>query len=80
MSISQSWEEPDTFYAANGQQVLKTADGGETWRPTGEELPEVSAVAVAPNDQRIVYAGVLEGTRRPCTAATTGASVGRPGT
>ena len=61
MSISQSWEDPDTFYAANGQQVLKSTDGGETWRPTGEELPGVSAVAVAPSDPGIVYAGVLEG-------------------
>ena len=62
MSISQSWEDPDTFYAANGQQVLKSTDGGESWRPTGEELPGVSAVVVAPNDPRIVYAGVLEET------------------
>ncbi len=61
MSISQGWENPDTFYAANGQQVLKSTDGGESWRPTGGELPGVSAVAVAPNDPRIVYAGVLEG-------------------
>ena len=28
MSISQSWGDPDTFYAANGQQVLKSTDGG----------------------------------------------------
>jgi photosystem II stability/assembly factor-like uncharacterized protein len=61
MSISQSWEDPNTFYAANGQQVFKSTDGGESWRPTGEELPGVSAVAVAPSDPRIVYAGVLEG-------------------
>lgn len=61
MSISQSWEDPNTFYAANGQQVLKSTDGAKSWRPTGEELPGVSAVAVAPNDPRIVYAGVLEG-------------------
>ncbi len=61
MSISQSWEDPDTFYAANGKRVLKSTDGGETWRPTGEDLPGVSAVAVAPNDPSIVYAGVLEG-------------------
>jgi photosystem II stability/assembly factor-like uncharacterized protein len=61
MSISQSWEDPKTFYAANGQQVLKSTDGGESWRPVGEDLPGVSAVAVASNDSRIVYAGVLEG-------------------
>ena len=61
MSISQSWEVPDTFYAANGQQVLKSIDGGEGWRPVGEELPGVSTVAVAPSDPQIIYAGVLEG-------------------
>jgi photosystem II stability/assembly factor-like uncharacterized protein len=61
MSISQSWEEPDTFYAANGSEVLKSTNAGESWRPTGEELPGVSAVAAAPSDPRVVYAGVLEG-------------------
>ena len=60
MSISQSWEEPDTFYAANGRQVLKSTDSGESWRPVGEEFPGVSVAAVAPNDPDIVYAGVLE--------------------
>jgi photosystem II stability/assembly factor-like uncharacterized protein len=60
MSISQSWEEPDPFYAANGKQVLRSTDSGETWRPVGEDLPGVSTVAVSPSDPRIVYAGVLE--------------------
>lgn len=61
MSIFQSWEEPDTFYAANGRQVLRSNDSGESWRRVGGELPGVSAVVVAPSDPRIVYAGVLEG-------------------
>jgi photosystem II stability/assembly factor-like uncharacterized protein len=61
MSISQSWENPDTFYAADGQRVLKSSDGGESWRAVGEDLPGVSAVAVSTSDPRIVYAGVLEG-------------------
>ena len=61
MSISQSGEEPDTFYAANGRQVLRSTDSGEGWRPVGGELPGVSVVAVAPSEPRIVYAGVLEG-------------------
>jgi photosystem II stability/assembly factor-like uncharacterized protein len=61
MSISQSWEDPDIFYAANGRQVLKSTDGGESWWPVEEELPGVSAVAVATSDSRVVYAGVLEG-------------------
>jgi photosystem II stability/assembly factor-like uncharacterized protein len=62
MSISQSWEDPDTFYAANGRQILESTDGGESWRTVGGELPGVMAVAVAPSDPQIVYAGALEGT------------------
>jgi photosystem II stability/assembly factor-like uncharacterized protein len=61
MSISQSWEKPDIFYAANGRRVLRSTDSGESWRPVGGELPGVSAVAIAPSDPQIVYAGVLEG-------------------
>jgi photosystem II stability/assembly factor-like uncharacterized protein len=61
MSITQAWEAPDTFYAADGRRVLKSTDGGETWRPAGEDLPGVTAVAVAPHDPSVVYAGVLEG-------------------
>ncbi len=62
MSISQDQQEPDTFYAAAGGRVLKSTDSGESWQPTGEGLSKgVSAVAVAPSDPRVVYAGVLEG-------------------
>ncbi|HEV8044235.1 MAG TPA: hypothetical protein VGP38_03575 [Rubrobacter sp.] len=62
MWVSQSFEDPDTFYAANGG-VAKSTDGGESWQPMDEGLPEgVSTVAVASNDKRVVYAGVLEGT------------------
>jgi photosystem II stability/assembly factor-like uncharacterized protein len=61
MSITQAWEAPDTFYAADGRRILKSTDGGETWRSAGEDLPGVAAVAVAPHDPSVVYAGVLEG-------------------
>ena len=60
--VSQSLEDPDILYAANGG-VAKSTDGGESWRPMDEGLPEgVSTVAVAPDDPRVVYAGVLDGT------------------
>ncbi len=63
MSISQNQQEPDTFYAANGR-VLKSTDGGKNWQPTGDGLPSgISVVAVSPSDSRILYAGVLEGTK-----------------
>jgi photosystem II stability/assembly factor-like uncharacterized protein len=60
MSSSQDRQNPDTFYAAGGG-VFKSADGGESWKPSGDGLPEnVSVVAVAPGDPRVVYAGALE--------------------
>ena len=58
--ISQSLEDPNVLYAANGG-VARSTDGGESWRPTDGELPGgVSTVAVAPDDPRTVYAGVLD--------------------
>ena len=60
--VSQSLEDPDVLYAAGGG-VAKSIDGGESWGPVDEGLPEgVSTVAVAPDDPRLVYAGVLDGT------------------
>ncbi len=60
--VSQSLKNPDVLYAAGGG-VSKSTDGGESWRPMDEGLPEgISTVAVAPEDPRVVYAGVLYGT------------------
>lgn len=62
MWVAQDQQAPDTFYAANGR-VLKSTDGGKSWQPIGGSIGgNVSAVAVAPGDSRILYAGVLEGT------------------
>nr|MBA2618650.1 hypothetical protein [Rubrobacter sp.] len=62
MWVSQSLKDPDTLYAANGG-VARSTDGGENWRPLNGGLPEgISTVAVAADDPRIVYAGVLDGT------------------
>ncbi|MDE2356723.1 MAG: glycosyl hydrolase [Alphaproteobacteria bacterium] len=55
----------DTYYfgaAAGG--VWKTTDAGVTWKPLWDNFPQASpavgAVAVAPSDPRIVYAGTGE--------------------
>jgi photosystem II stability/assembly factor-like uncharacterized protein len=49
-----------TFYAAAGGRVFKSTDGGKSWRPVGDGLPEgVSVVAVAQSDPQVVYAGAL---------------------
>jgi len=60
--VSQSLKNPDVLYAAGGG-VSKSTDGGESWRPMDGGLPGgVSTVAVSPEDPRIVYTGVLDGT------------------
>ena len=45
------------IYAGTTQGLFKSGDGGAHWSPTGL-APGVSALAVDPNDSRIVYAGV----------------------
>jgi photosystem II stability/assembly factor-like uncharacterized protein len=51
----------DTFYmGTTGGGVWKTTDGGQTWRVTSDEdfgSASVGAVAVAPSDHNVVYAG-----------------------
>src|ERR1700728_450035 len=57
--------EPNTYYfgAATGG-LWKTVDGGTSWKPLWDDFPEaaaaVGAVAVAPSDPKIVYAGTGE--------------------
>ncbi len=57
--------DPTTFYfgAASGG-LWKTTDGGMTWKPLWDKFPEASpavgAVAVAPSNPNIVYAGTGE--------------------
>jgi photosystem II stability/assembly factor-like uncharacterized protein len=57
--------DPTTFYfgaAAGG--LWKTTDGGTSWKPLWDHFPEASqavgAVAVAPSDPKVVYAGTGE--------------------
>jgi photosystem II stability/assembly factor-like uncharacterized protein len=60
--------EPNVFYMApvNGG-VWKTDDFGNTWKPIFDEQPtgSVGAIAVAPSNPNIVYAGSGEGLQRP---------------
>jgi hypothetical protein len=51
----------DTFYmGTTGGGVWKTSDGGQSWRVISDEAFEtasIGAVAVAPSDHNVVYAG-----------------------
>ncbi len=67
--------EPNVFYigAVNGG-IWKTQDAGRTWSPIFDREPtgSIGAIAVAPSDPRIVYAGSGEGLQRPDLAVGDG--------
>ena len=57
--------DPSTFYfGASAGGLWKTTDGGAVWNPLWDRLPEASpavgAVAIAPSDANVVYAGTGE--------------------
>jgi photosystem II stability/assembly factor-like uncharacterized protein len=59
--------QPDVYYfGASGGGVWKTTDGGQTWKPMSDGFfgGSVGAVAVAPSDPAVVYAGLGEETIR----------------
>ena len=61
-------QRPETFYMApNDGGVWKSIDAGRTWLPIFDAEPtgSIGALAVAPSDPNVVYAGSGEGLRRP---------------
>lgn len=67
--------QPNLFYiaAVNGG-IWKSQDAGRTWVPIFDREPtgSIGALAVAPSDPRIVYAGSGEGLQRPDLAIGNG--------
>jgi photosystem II stability/assembly factor-like uncharacterized protein len=60
--------QPDVFYmGVNNGGVWKTDDAGRTWRPLfdGQPTQSIGALAVAPSEPRVIYAGSGEGLQRP---------------
>lgn len=67
--------QPNLFYiaAVNGG-IWKSDDAGRTWTPIfdGQSTGSVGALAVAPSDDKIIYAGSGEGLQRPDLAIGNG--------
>src|ERR1700730_6883504 len=68
--------EPDTYYfdgVAGG--IWKTVDGGASWTPLfdQEDISSIGALAVAPSDHNVVYAGTGEAAIRGNATYGTGA-------
>ena len=59
---------PNRFYiaAVNGG-IWRSDDAGETWRPIfdAQDTQSIGALAVAPSDPNVIYAGSGEGLQRP---------------
>jgi len=67
--------EPDTYYfGAVAGGVWKTIDGGVNWTPLFDKEPisSIGAIAVAPSDHNVIYAGTGEAAIRGNTTYGTG--------
>jgi photosystem II stability/assembly factor-like uncharacterized protein len=68
VAVSGVPQEPGTYYMApTDGGIWKTDDYGRTWQPIfdGEDTGSIGALAVAPSDPNVIYAGSGEGLRRP---------------
>jgi len=67
--------EPDTYYfGAVAGGVWKTTDGGANWTPLFDKEPisSIGAIAIAPSDHNVIYAGTGEAAIRGNTTYGTG--------
>ncbi len=66
-AVAGSYKNRNTFYfGATGGGVWKTNDGGSNWKNISDKYfgSSIGAVAVAPSDETIIYAGEGENTMR----------------
>jgi len=67
--------QPNVFYiGVNNGGVWKTTDAGRTWVPVFDDQPtgSIGALAIAPSDPNVIYAGCGEGLQRPDLATGDG--------
>ena len=60
--------QPNVFYiGVNNGGVWKTTDYGRVWTPIFDDQPtgSIGAIAIAPSDPNVIYAGSGEGLQRP---------------
>jgi photosystem II stability/assembly factor-like uncharacterized protein len=57
---------PSTLYLGHGNAIVKTLDGGTTWRPADAGIvgSDVLSTAIDPRDDKVVYAGTEIGLYR----------------
>ncbi|PYL42511.1 MAG: glycosyl hydrolase [Verrucomicrobia bacterium] len=75
LAIEGVVDEPDTYYfGAVAGGVWKTTDGGANWIPLFDKQPisSIGAIAVAPSDHNVIYAGTGEAAIRGNTTYGTG--------
>lgn len=66
-AVTGSYRQKTTFYfGGTGGGVWKTTDGGNNWKNVSDKYfgSSIGAVAVAPSDESVVYAGEGENTMR----------------
>src|ERR1022692_26793 len=66
-AVAGSYKDKNTFYfGATGGGVWKTSDGGNNWKNISDKYfgGSIGAVAVAPGDETVLYAGEGESTLR----------------
>jgi photosystem II stability/assembly factor-like uncharacterized protein len=66
-AVTGSYKSKNTFYfGGTGGGVWKTTDGGSNWKNISDKYygSSIGAVAVAPSDEMVVYAGEGENTMR----------------
>src|SRR5436305_3668829 len=66
-AVEGAANQPDVYYfGSTGGGVWKTTDGGQTWKPVSDGFfgGTIGAIAVAPSDPSVVYAGTGEETVR----------------